>query len=565
MPSAVLVHAKLEMTTSGDSDEQEANEVAASIIKSGKIARSVRTGHSGSGVALPSQFGSQLASLQGQGSRLYGNLKSQMESGFGRDFSDVRIHTDGAAAEMADSISAQAFTYGNDIFFNRGQFNPRTSEGQRLVAHELTHVVQGHDKVGRKDEKKGSKEDAKWNRIIARISTYSTDFNHCHLEKGDLHPDLQYKVDYELAYSDWLVDYRRMVIRFNRISQDTIDEARENRGGVPVTVVVRASLKTDPDGAYLQTDTFDGIKTPMIILHEIESISKATQLLQDINDAIGPIQNLIITGHGKADSVAFTENHSLRVPSKIYSGASNKAEDINATKKFFQKVGKLMPEEEGKDKKIVFHSCLTASHFGLEANITDVAAKTVGWDNKRNVIGGNADLNEKIKFSTDNDGKLRVWDETSGMSRLSSDFVYYVGPGAHDPEGHIRGIVFKFYSNLEYAKKKAEEAKKGKPTHQRESKTWTDYVKDFLDSLPYTERDAVLALQKDIDYFYGHKIWAGVYTDEQGYAEDLFSDLKDYISIYLTGNQIGTLECIINTLNNMIIECDWKKLAVRIS
>ena len=150
MPSQVLVRAKLEMTDPGDSYEQEADAVADSIVTKGQIARSISTGHSESGITLPSKFGSQLASLQGQGSRLYGDLKAQMESGFGRDFSDVRIHTDGAAAKIADSISAKAFTYGNDIFFNRGQFNPKSSEGQSLVAHELTHVVQGTGKVGRK-------------------------------------------------------------------------------------------------------------------------------------------------------------------------------------------------------------------------------------------------------------------------------------------------------------------------------------------------------------------------------------------------------------------------------
>ena len=137
------------MTAPGDSYEQEADAVADSIVTKGQIARSISTGHSESGITLPSKFGSQLASLQGQGSRLYGDLKAQMESGFGRDFSDVRIHTDGAAAKIADSISAKAFTYGNDIFFNRGQFNPKSSEGQSLVAHELTHVVQGTGKVGR--------------------------------------------------------------------------------------------------------------------------------------------------------------------------------------------------------------------------------------------------------------------------------------------------------------------------------------------------------------------------------------------------------------------------------
>lgn len=150
-PSQVLVKAQLEMTTPGDSDEQEADAVADSIVTEGKIARSVSTGHSGGGIALPSQFASQISSFQGQGSRIAGDLKTKMESGFGRDFSNVRLHTDNAAAEMSSSISAKAFTYGNDIFFNRGQYSPDTKDGQRLIAHELTHVAQGRGKVERKE------------------------------------------------------------------------------------------------------------------------------------------------------------------------------------------------------------------------------------------------------------------------------------------------------------------------------------------------------------------------------------------------------------------------------
>ena len=150
LPSQVLVRAQLEMSEPGDSDEQEAEAVADSIIEEGRISRSVSGGHSGGGIALPSQMGSQLASLHGHGSQLYGSLKTQMESGFGRDFSDVRIHTGDAAARMSESISARAFTYGNDIFFNRDQFNPSSRDGQHLIAHELTHVVQGSGKVERR-------------------------------------------------------------------------------------------------------------------------------------------------------------------------------------------------------------------------------------------------------------------------------------------------------------------------------------------------------------------------------------------------------------------------------
>jgi len=62
-----------------------------------------------------------------------------MESVFNTDFSSVKIHTGGYQAE---SIGALAFTTGNDIYFAQGYYNPNTTHGQRLLGHELTHVVQ---------------------------------------------------------------------------------------------------------------------------------------------------------------------------------------------------------------------------------------------------------------------------------------------------------------------------------------------------------------------------------------------------------------------------------------
>ena len=68
--------------------------------------------------------------------------KAEMESGFGADFSGVRIHTDGEAAQMSQDIGAQAFTHGNDIYFNKGKYDPNSKEGKHLLAHELTHTIQ---------------------------------------------------------------------------------------------------------------------------------------------------------------------------------------------------------------------------------------------------------------------------------------------------------------------------------------------------------------------------------------------------------------------------------------
>jgi hypothetical protein len=65
-----------------------------------------------------------------------------MEPRFGHDFSRVRVHTDAKAAESARAVNALAYTVGRDVVFGRGQYAPTTSAGQRLMAHELTHVVQ---------------------------------------------------------------------------------------------------------------------------------------------------------------------------------------------------------------------------------------------------------------------------------------------------------------------------------------------------------------------------------------------------------------------------------------
>lgn len=65
-----------------------------------------------------------------------------MERHFGHSFRNVKIHTNPRANALAASLGAQAFTYGSDIAFAAGRFRPGTSDGEWLIAHELTHVVQ---------------------------------------------------------------------------------------------------------------------------------------------------------------------------------------------------------------------------------------------------------------------------------------------------------------------------------------------------------------------------------------------------------------------------------------
>lgn len=84
----------------------------------------------------------KLVSSRGGGTGLDKKTKGEMESGFGADFSNVKIHTDSNAVNMSQELGAQAFTNGNDVYFNEGKYNPDSKEGKHLLAHELTHTVQ---------------------------------------------------------------------------------------------------------------------------------------------------------------------------------------------------------------------------------------------------------------------------------------------------------------------------------------------------------------------------------------------------------------------------------------
>ena len=89
-----------------------------------------------------STFSSQLQQSKGQGAPLNHSVLHTMQNRFGADFSSVRIHNNHTSAQLSSNINAQAFTHGNDIYFNHGKYNPHTSSGGNLLAHELTHTIQ---------------------------------------------------------------------------------------------------------------------------------------------------------------------------------------------------------------------------------------------------------------------------------------------------------------------------------------------------------------------------------------------------------------------------------------
>ncbi|WP_026423240.1 DUF4157 domain-containing protein [Actinokineospora inagensis] len=100
-------------------------------------------GNAGVG-ALVEEEPSPVHSVVGSGgSPLDTDTRADMEARFGgQDFSDVRVHTGGAATESARSVNAQAYTVGSDIVFSDGRYDPGSDAGKHVLAHELTHVVQ---------------------------------------------------------------------------------------------------------------------------------------------------------------------------------------------------------------------------------------------------------------------------------------------------------------------------------------------------------------------------------------------------------------------------------------
>ncbi|HZY35746.1 MAG TPA: DUF4157 domain-containing protein [Mucilaginibacter sp.] len=96
----------------------------------------------GNDVQSGHELDSYIGSLNSSGQPMQESSRKFFEPRFGHDFSGVRLHTDTIAAKSAQSINALAYTSGNNIVFNAGQYSPESDSGMKLMAHELTHVVQ---------------------------------------------------------------------------------------------------------------------------------------------------------------------------------------------------------------------------------------------------------------------------------------------------------------------------------------------------------------------------------------------------------------------------------------
>ncbi len=163
-----FVQAKLTIGEPNDTYEQEADAVADQVMKMPSNSRSgiqrkcakceeeelqmkplgppirpiVQKRSNAVGGNAPSNLSKPLSGSKGSGQPMPTATQQFMGNGFGTDFSHVKIHTDNRAVQMNRQLNAKAFTNGSDIYFNQGQYNPQSTAGKHLLAHELTHVVQ---------------------------------------------------------------------------------------------------------------------------------------------------------------------------------------------------------------------------------------------------------------------------------------------------------------------------------------------------------------------------------------------------------------------------------------
>ncbi len=155
-PARSLVQAKLTVHAAGDQYEQEADRMAEAVTgmpaaQREELSRAEKPAvmrmpqpspAAGGAFEASGAFEQQLQAARGRGQPLPPALKEDFETKFGADFGGVRVHADAHAGELNRSIAADAFTAGRDVFFRQGVYDPGSRDGQKLIAHELTHVLQ---------------------------------------------------------------------------------------------------------------------------------------------------------------------------------------------------------------------------------------------------------------------------------------------------------------------------------------------------------------------------------------------------------------------------------------
>lgn len=157
--SPAFLQPKLIVNQPNDKQEQEADRIANEVVNintappvkqsiqcmctaCNEEEKKIQEKSESSTPEVSSSLSHNVENASGKGDVLPAKTLTEMNSSFGADFSRVHIHNNSESVNMNKELHAQAFTHGSDIYFNAGKYNPETTTGKQLLAHELTHVIQ---------------------------------------------------------------------------------------------------------------------------------------------------------------------------------------------------------------------------------------------------------------------------------------------------------------------------------------------------------------------------------------------------------------------------------------
>ncbi len=265
-PSEDTVQTKLTTNQPNDRFEQEADAIAEKVV-SGETAIQrkctdcekedelqmkpliqLKANSSESGQEVQPWVQQQIESSRGGGQPLPDETRSVMESGMGADFQNVNIHTGGEAVQMNRDLGARAFTVGNDIYFNSGQYSPETGEGKRLLAHELTHTVQqgaSQNKIQKEDAPAPAALPDTEERFMLGIGGYSNLYD-AELDRRITTVTLNMKVQFNFsdALSPWPSDAAKQTW------QNSFINLVENRWSYRYYLIPMTTCSAEPSNVY---------------------------------------------------------------------------------------------------------------------------------------------------------------------------------------------------------------------------------------------------------------------------------------------------------------------------
>ncbi|GAB5419083.1 MAG: hypothetical protein Crog4KO_05910 [Crocinitomicaceae bacterium] len=289
---------------------------------------------------------SNLKSSKGGGSKMDSDTQAQMESGFGTDLSGVNIHTDSKSVEMNQDLGSKAFTNGADIYFNEGQYDPGSKEGQTLLAHELTHTLQQGavepGKMSRKEKRAARKEaraEKKADRKTARAERKSAK-QEVKLEKEEVKAVVKATKAAEKA----------------KKKEDKKKEKEEKKAEKKA----KRNPKEDPD--------FLAVTQQLAVESKKQTKHEPAKQLQDAAQEAAPIADNEVLGTAQEDQV----EEMSETPPQEFDAVAFKAKVMDAIAEM------EMPESEEEADDFDKHTNVDEINAGLQSDVSEEQAQAAG-------------------------------------------------------------------------------------------------------------------------------------------------------------------------------------------